>query len=482
MVTSTSAGSWTGLLDRHIAFIEALRSAGLPVSLAEDLDAVRAIGALPLIEREQVRAGYAATMVKRPSHRPAFDALFDLYFPALVGDGATVPDGTVQESPAEQRERQGLPDGPGELTDFRERLERALAEGDTPASRAALERLAREGVGRFGAMRGRGAGQSAWSAYTALHRIHAATLVEQIVQGLLGEAGTAPAGEPMTRRRVERRVAEFAALAESDARRRIAESKGADHMARHAVRPPVEQVAFTSARKSDLEEMRRQIQPLARRLASRLAREHADRRRGPVDFRRTVRASISTGGVPLETRHKPRRPGRTDLVVLCDVSGSVANFAQFTLLLVYALREQFTRVRAFTFVDDVTEVTEHFVPGADPAEVMADLAASVSRAALYGRTHYGRALERFEERYGDALDPRSSLLVLGDARSNNSDLALATLKKMAHDARHAWWLNPEHRRHWDTGDSAASAYGEIVEMVECRNLTQLTEFVHRITR
>ncbi len=469
----------TGLLERHVAFVEALRAAGLPVSLAEDLDAVRAVGALSLIEREQVRAGYAAALVKRPSHRPAFDTIFDLYFPALVGGGTVVPDETVENPVGNERFRQGLSDGPDELADFRERLAEALTAGDT----GALEQLAREGIGRFGAMRGRAPGQSSWSAYTALHRIHAATLVEAIVRGLLIDPDDAALwdDEPTTRRRVERRVADFAGLAEAEARRRIAESKGPDHMAQHAVRPPIEQIDFTSARRSDLDQMRREIQPLARRLATRLAREHAAKRRGAIDFRRTVRASISTGGVPLETRHKPRRPGRTDLVVLCDVSGSVANFAQFTLLLVYALREQFTRVRAFTFIDDVTEVTEHFRPGADPGEVMTALAASVSQAAFYGRTHYGRALERFEERYGDALNPRSSLLVLGDARSNHSDLALATLKKMTYDARHAWWLNPEARRHWDTGDSAAGAYGEIVEMVECRNLVQLTRFVQQIT-
>ena len=122
--------------------------------------------------------------------------------------------------------------------------------------------------------------------------------------------------------------------------------------------------------------MRREIFPLARRLATRLTQEHHAKRRGPLDFRRTVRASVSTGGVPLTTHHKPKRPHRTDLVVLCDVSGSVANFAQFTLLLVFALRDLFQNVRAFTFIDHVHEVTEHFRPGADVVDVMADLAAA----------------------------------------------------------------------------------------------------------
>ena len=166
--------------------------------------------------------------------------------------------------------------------------------------------------------------------------------------------------------------------------------------------------------------------------------------------------------------------------MLCDVSGSVANFAQFTLLLVFALRDQFQKVRAFTFIDHVHEVTDHFRPGADVADVMADLAASTSHAALWGRTNYGRAFTKFAEQYADALGPRSSLLILGDARSNYSDLSVPVLKDLAGAARHAWWLNPEHRRHWDTGDSAAGPYGDVVPMVECRNLTQLGEFVHDI--
>ena len=242
-----------------------------------------------------------------------------------------------------------------------------------------------------------------------------------------------------------RRVGALHRQVEDDARRRIAEEKGPDHVADVAIRPSIDRLDFTAARKADLEQMRREIYPLARRLATRLTQEHHARRRGPLDFRRTVRASISTGGVPLATHHKPKRPHRTELVVLCDVSGSVANFAQFTLLLVFALREQFKKVRAFTFIDHVHEVTDHFRPGADLGDVMADLAASTSHAALWGRTNYGRAFTKFDEEHADALGPKTSLLILGDARSNYTDLALAVLSGWPASARHAWWLNPEHR-------------------------------------
>ena len=456
----------SGLVDRHISFLEALRAAGLSVSLAEDLDAIAALQALDWDDRSTVQAGYAATLVKKQTQRPTFDALFDVYFPRMVGDGVGRAARRTRPPTAAVR------DNAEALAAFRDELADALAEGD---QQAMLE-LAAEMVARFGAMPGRGPGLSSWSAYTALQRVAPSELVDRIVQALMAEGRL----DDEARREAGRRIGGFTAMVEADARRRIAEEKGPEHVANVAIRPSIDRLDFTAARRSDLEEMRREIYPLARRLATRLTQEHHAKRRGPLDFRRTVRASMSTGGVPLTTHHKPKRPHRTELVVLCDVSGSVANFAQFTLLLVYALRDQFEKVRAFTFIDHVHEVTEHFVPGADPADVLTELAASTAHAALWGRTNYGRALVKFEETHADALGPKSSLLILGDARSNYSDLQLDVLKRLAGEARHAWWLNPEHRRHWDTGDSAATKYGEVVPMVECRNLTQLGEFVHDI--
>jgi uncharacterized protein with von Willebrand factor type A (vWA) domain len=471
-VTDRMNAPGSGLVDRHIAFVEALRAAGLSVSLAEDLDAIGALTALEWSERTTIQAAYAATLVKRPAQRPTFDALFDIYFPRMVGSGvAGTTTGITTGTATEEAEEAGAVRDNGQaLTDFRAELTEALEQADQQR----LGQLAAEMVARFGAMPGRGPGLSSWSAYTALQRVAPSELVDRIVQALLAEGRT----DEEAQRAAGRRIGGFTRMVEDDARRRIAEEKGPDHVANVAIRPSIDRLDFTSARKADLEEMRREIYPLARRLATRLTQEHHAKRRGPLDFRRTVRASMSTGGVPLTTHHKPKRPHRTELVVLCDVSGSVANFAQFTLLLVFALRDQFQKVRAFTFIDHVHEVTHHFRPGADVVDVMADLAASTAHAALWGRTNYGRAFAKFAEQHADALTPKSSLLILGDARSNYSDLNEGVLKELAGTARHAWWLNPEHRRHWGTGDSAVPTYGAIVPMVECRNLTQLGEFVH----
>ena len=461
------------ILDRHLAFVDALRAAGLPVSLSEGLDAVHAIGSLGLGDRETLRAAYAATLVKRQPHRPGFDQVFDLYFPALMGDGsAVVPREKHADQPDSGAGRVGLSatDGPQELADFRDALTEALGMGDPDA----LAALAREAVQRFGLIRGRGPGEQRWSSYNVMNRVSPADLVGRVLQGLGQELDD----DPATRRLVDAQVRAFEGMVDAEVRRRAAEVRGPEHVARYTVRKSIDQIDFTSARRSDLEEMRREIGPLARRLATRMNRHKAARRRGPVDFRHTVRASMSSGGVPLEIHHRPRRPTRTDLVVLCDISGSVASFAGFTLMLVFALREQFDRVRAFTFVDEIHEVTDQFRTGADPAETLAALAASARHATLWGRTNYGRAFTRFAEQHPDALTPRTNLLVLGDARSNYSDLALPVVADLVRQARHAWWLNPEASRHWDTGDSAARDFGALMPMAECRNLVQLGQFVH----
>ena len=468
------------LLDRHIAFLEALRGAGLPVSLSEDLDAVTALGAVGWSSRTTVRDVYAATVVKRQGQRATFDQLFELYFPRLVGEPsgadtfAELTDADPTDAEPTDAERVEAPheaprDNAEALAALQEQILEALAADDVER----LRELAAEAVGRFGSMPGRGPGLSSWSSYTALRRLSADDLTQRLVEALRTHGWTAEEAE----RTAARRTGSYVAMVEADARRRIAEEKGPEHIAQVTVRPTLDRLDFLHMRRADVEELRRELYPLARRMATRLAREQRSRHRGPLDFRRTVRASMGSGGVPIVTHHKPKRPHRSELVVLCDVSGSVANFATFTLMLVFALREVFTKVRAFTFVDDIVEVTDQFRPGADLVDVMTGLVESSAHAARMGRTNYGRALTRFVELHGDALTPKSSVLILGDARSNYADLSLPALQEVVERSRHQWWLNPEVRRQWDTGDSAASRYAALVPMVECRNLVQLQAFI-----
>jgi uncharacterized protein len=239
-------------------------------------------------------------------------------------------------------------------------------------------------------------------------------------------------------------------------------------------------VEFLRASRDDLIALRRQVHPLGRRLAMRLAARRRLGRSGRLDVRRTVRASLGSGGVPLATHHRPRRPHKPELVLLCDLSGSVSSFAHFTLMLTWALHEQFTRVRAFGFVDACDEVTPFLAASDDLPEALARMSREARLVWFDGHSDYGHAFGEFEDRFGAAVTPATSLLILGDGRTNYRDPGLATLGRLRDAARHAYWLNPEPRGRWGGGDSAAPKYAEVVEMVECRTVAQLERFVGRL--
>lgn len=455
------------LVGRHHDFVLALRRAGLTVSVAEDLDAARVLTRVDLLEREQLRAAYAATLVKRHTDRAAFDTLFELYFPARRDDAAAGP------APAQPAGAPSLRRDDPELVRFRAELAAALRDGDDRT----LAGLARAGVTRFGGVPGRGPGTGTWSAYGAATRISPQTLLHDLLEQALHGRERGGVAERVARARFEQRIERFRALLDTEVQGRLAAEKGPAAVARTAVGPGVERLDLLSATRADLVAIRREIQPLARRLAARLAVQQRHGRRGHLDFRRTIRSSLSTGGIPMQPSYRPPTPRRTELVILCDLSESVSSFAHFTLLLVHALREQFGRVRVFAFIDELDEVTGSFRPGTDAIEAVAHLAATAKVRGWSGRTDYGRAFELFHQRHLDAITPRAALLVLGDARSNHGDPGLRALRGIAGRARRAHWLNPERRSAWDTGDSVAGELGRIVPMVECRNLAQLGGFV-----
>ncbi len=458
-----------GLLGNLEGFVAALRGAGVPAGTSEVLDASRALGAVEIVEREQLRAGLAATLVKRPVYRRTFDTLFDLWWPPAVGEPeSTVDDegsATVRGDAAAEVDADAL----------RAELRDLLAGGDDEA----LRRFARRAVARLGRADAQ-PGRQSWFAYRVLRALDPDTLVASLLDALLAGADRGGLAEQVARQAVRDRIARLRAYVEAEVRRRVAEERGLDAVTRSAIRPLVDQVEFLRAQQDDLAEMRRAVYPLARRLAARLAARRRLGRAGRLDFRRTMRASLGTGGVPLVTHHRPHRPHKPELVVLCDVSGSVAGFAHFTLMLTAALREQFTRVRAFAFIDTCDEVTRLFAPGADLPAAVQRLSRDADLVAFDGHSDYGHAFEVFAERWPEAIGPKTSLLVLGDARTNYRDPGLPTLKRLVARTRRAYWLNPEPRRLWGSGDSATPVYADVVEMVECRNVAQLATFVTRL--
>lgn len=441
--------------DRLVGFVAALRAHGLRVGTGESVDAAEAAAALGFAERGLLREGLAATLLHSTDQRRVFDTVFDLYFPRGVG----APQGE-----------------PGDRDDLRDRLAAALAADDD----AMLARLAIEAVDGLGGY-GSSPGADGWSSYQTLERLRPQTLLARVRDDVRARGGDVGFTDRLLEDEIRRRIEAFRALVAGEARRRVAERRGRDEIARRAVAPTADRVDFLYAGKDRLAELRRTVQPLARKLATRMAARRRRAARGTIDLRRTLRGSLSTGGVPMRPVLRRRRPARPELVLLCDVSGSVSGFSDFTMLLVQALHDQFSKVRVFAFVNRIDEVTGLLEHGAaDPEGLGARIRAEADLTGYHGSSDYGVALGEFIERYGAAVGPRTTVFVLGDARTNMSDPNLPAVRQIAEQARHAHWLNPEPRSLWGTGDSAAPEYAGSIAMHECRNAHQLGALVSRL--
>ncbi|MGW6518097.1 vWA domain-containing protein [Streptomyces sp. NPDC054962] len=441
--------------DRLVGFVAALRAHGLRVGTGESVDAAEAAAALGFADRGLLREGLAATLLHSTDQRRVFDTVFDLYFPRGVG----APQGE-----------------PGDRDDLRDRLAAALAADDD----AMLARLAIEAVDGLGGY-GSSPGADGWSSYQTLERLRPQTLLARVRDDVRARGGDVGFTDRLLEDEIRRRIEAFRALVAGEARRRVAERRGRDEIARRAVAPTADRVDFLYAGKDRLAELRRTVQPLARKLATRMAARRRRAARGTIDLRRTLRGSLSTGGVPMRPVLRRRRPARPELVLLCDVSGSVSGFSDFTMLLVQALHDQFSKVRVFAFVNRIDEVTGLLEHGAvDPEGLGARIRAEADLTGYHGSSDYGVALGEFIERYGAAVGPRTTVFVLGDARTNMSDPNLPAVRQIAEQARHAHWLNPEPRSLWGTGDSAAPEYAGSIAMHECRNAHQLGALVSRL--
>ena len=245
--------------------------------------------------------------------------------------------------------------------------------------------------------------------------------------------------------------------------------------------PLVEDIDLMHATREELDEIAKRIGPLARKLASRLAARRRHGRKGRLDVRRTIRRSLAHGGVLLDPQWRPRRITKPELVLLCDVSGSMATFARFTMQLTYAIGHQFSNVRAFAFIDGLDDVTRFFGPGTDFNDAMAAMSSEAKLVRRDGHSDYGSAFEIFRAEFFDAVTPKSTVIVTGDARNNYRDSGDAVLRRVAHEARSLHWLNPEAKRYWDTGDSIMSTYAPLCDAVhEVRTMRQLEHFVERV--
>jgi uncharacterized protein with von Willebrand factor type A (vWA) domain len=488
--------SGEALLELLSGFIVELREAGLPVSLTENLDALEAVKHIPLEDRSAFKSALGATLVKSYAHWRAFETVFEVYFSLRSGEHSLDPDGGEANGEIDPDDLDGqLPgqgDGEGKGAggggealspeELAQMLYQALLNGND----AMLRALARQAVKRYAGMEpGRPVGGT-YYLYRTLRNLD----LDNILDTLMDQARQQAADEGNDLTSLEERLEkdEFQSRieglkheVEAEIRRRLVADRGVEAMARTLRKPLPEDVDFMHASREEMVNLRKALYPLTRRLAVRLARKRRHGRKGALDFRATVRASLSYGGVPADPKFRYPRPHKPEIFVVADISGSVAAFARFTLMLVYAISNQFSRVRAFTFIDGIDEVTRFFEGNEDINQAIHRVNTEADVVWVDGHSDYGHAFEEFWNRWGREIGPKTTVILLGDARNNYHAAQSWVVKEIQHRARHVYWLNPEPRSYWDTGDSIVGEYSTHCDGVfECRNLRQLERFIDHL--
>jgi len=441
-----------GLGPRLVAFCEELRREGLSVGTSEILDAFEALRTVPWTEPADFREAMATTLAKSQEDRRVFELLFERFFFRAAEAEA------LRQGIGEQRRYGG--EGEVDLEELREAIRQAIAEGNDGEMRD----LARLAIAAFG----RG-GEGSGVVGVDVQRIRR-TLGLQTP----GRTDAEGDGEPLALDRESlnqferhlRRELERALIERTD---RLPPSRPLAELDR----------ALPTSPAQDLASVHRAVAQLKRRLAT-LGHEQRGRRKSTVvDVRRTMRASLETGGVPLRLKHRPRRPRRPEIYVLCDVSTSVTSASVFFLSVLHALHDSFRKLRSFVFIERISEVTDTFERERDFRHISERISREGGVADVSGYTDYGRVWLEFEEEISEDLDPRSTVIVLGDARTNGREPHAETFARVAERAGRTFWLNPEPRLYWNYGDSVMAAYERYCDgAFECWTTKHLENFVN----
>lgn len=460
-------------------FIDELREAGVPVSMVEAIDSMRAVETVDIGDRVALRETLRATLVKNLRHERAFDTAFDIYFSTVPSpaDDADRPD---DEDGSTSRDPSTAQDGAGGEADSQALFD-ALMSALAGMDREALRRGVRHAVDQLAGMEpGRPVGGT-YYLYRTMRRLDLARLEAELMEALTGDRDLSEFEERLLQEEVEALISQLREEIQEEIRRRLVADRGRDAVAKTLRRPLIEDIDLMHATSNDLADMEAAIGPLTRKLAARLARRRK-RRAGRLDFRRTVRKSLATGGVPADPQFRHPRPHRPEVWLLCDISGSMATFSRFTLQFTHAMSTHFSKLRSFAFVDTIDEVTDFFGPGIDFSSAVSRITTEAEVVWLDGHSDYGNSLETFYARYGSQLTPRTTVIITGDARNNYRPARDSVLADVARAARGLVWLNPEPMAYWDTGDSTMSHYARHCTSVhEVRTLRQLEDFVETLT-
>jgi uncharacterized protein len=457
--------------------VDELRSVGIAVSVGEHLDAAQALSAISLRDKEVVRAALQCALVKNTEQLEAFDLIFDLY---TAGAGPAGAELLAAMSDAE----------------LRDTLRAVIGSDDAQVRRL----LAEEYVRRFGGLEpGRAVAgvfaQSSAEAAAGLSAVRAELLADPAAlddgsggggAGAGGAGGQGSGGGPgglagrLREDRADRAIGAFRADLQAAIRRALVADRGASAVRATMRVRLAEDIDIVTASAAELAAMTEAIGPLVQRLTYVLAQLAVHRKR-KLSIRRTLHESMGTGGAPFRLVTEPARPPRPEIVVLCDMSGSVASFSRFTLDLLVALDSRLSRLRVFSFVDGLAEITNLVREARAGGRLIDPRAAAEGAIRLNGSSDYGWVLREFAAAHAHQLSRRSVVLVIGDARNNYGDPAVSALAEIADRAGQVYWLNPESRRYWNDGDSVIGKYAPCCGQVrECRTLRQIADFVQSL--
>jgi uncharacterized protein len=440
-----------------IAFAEELRSEHVAIGTSELLDAFDALTHVSWDSQPAFREALAATLAKSPEDRRVFELVFDrFFFRAAEAEAARQQ---ITESP---------PAGTAgalevDLEELRRQIAAALRDGDE----ATLRDLARLAIAAFG--RGEGSGVLG----VDVQRIRRALGLRTEPQPTLPEDDPRRDGLPRDQlRRFEQHLRRELERDMIERTQSLPPKRPLSELDRSLPTGPIQ----------DLAAVHRVVAQLKRRLATQGNELRGRKRHAHVDVRRTMRASLQSGGVPIELKYRPQRPRRPEIFVLCDVSTSVTSASTFFLSVLHALHDSFRKLRSFVFIERISEVTEVFERERDFKAASEAVSRDAGVADISGYTDYGRVWTEFLETIEDELHPRATVIVLGDARTNGRPPRDDVFAQITARAGRTFWLNPEPRLYWNYGDSVIAAYAEHCEAFECWRTDQLEDFVKALAQ
>ncbi|MDQ3728101.1 MAG: VWA domain-containing protein [Actinomycetota bacterium] len=439
-----------GLGPRIAAFCDDLRAEGVPVGTSELLDAFAALETVSWTEAADFREALAATVAKSPDDRRIFDLIFDRYF-FRAAEAEAIDRELREDDRYEGGERL-------DAEELRDAIRQAIAEG----REGDMRDLARLAIAAFG-RRGEGSGVVG----VDVQRIRRSLELQPSSPNR--EEGDGPPIDREGINRFEKHLRRELERALIERTEKLPPSRPLAELDRTLPTSPTQ----------DLASVHRAVTQLKRRLATLGHEQRGRRRHAVVDMRKTMRASLETGGVPLRLRYKPKRPRRPEIIVLCDVSTSVTSASVFFLSVLHALHDSFRKLRSFVFIERISEVTDVFEAERDFREISRRISREGGVADVSGYTDYGRVWREFFTEVADDLHPRSTVIVLGDARTNGREPHAEIFAEVAERAGRTFWLNPEPKLYWNYGDSVMSAYEEhCTAAFECWTTKHLEEFVN----